>query len=137
MTEHKNPPIEMIAAIAKFETARASLVAFRNENSKLVETHDLLVAAYNDALKEAKTKYRSSVDDVGPKWGEFRAVTKTEIDARKLLELMPNAEGLVKIEYKVIKEEYDKAVEKELIPQKVQAQITSQGSVAIYGPKEL
>jgi len=131
-----NPPIQAIAAKAKFEAARAALEAFNNENAKLIEERALLVAAYNDALAAVKTEYKKSHTEIGKTWGEFKAVPKVEVDAARLLKLMPNAEGLVRIEYKIIAEEWKKAIGAGLIPDEVQSQVVMEGTPAIYGPKE-
>lgn len=125
-----------VAKVSEFEASREALIAFRNENSKLLDQYDQLVNSYNSALKEAKAEYAKSYKDIGSRHGEFHVVVKTEVDAKKLLDLMPNAEAAVKIEYKIDRKEYTKLVQAGLIPQEVVAEIETEGTVSVYGPKE-
>jgi len=118
------------------EATREALNSFIAQNSKLVEQYRLLVNSYNDALSEAKSLAKKYASEIGPRYGEFRIVTRTEVDAKKLLELMPNAEAAVKIEYKIDREEYNKLCKAGLIPQEVIDKIESPGPVIVYGPKE-
>lgn len=132
----KNPPLTFIAKVSEFESAREALIAFRNENMRLLEQYDQLVNSYNSALKETKAAYKQNYEDIGLRHGEFHITIKTDIDARKLLKLMPHAEAAVKIEYAVDRAEYTKLVKAGLIPQEVVAEVESIGSVSVYGPKE-
>jgi hypothetical protein len=132
----KNPPLVFVAAVSKMEAAREALNAFRTQNARILEQYDLLVTSYNDSLTEAKGLAKKHADDIGPRYGEFKISVRTEVDAKKLLDLMPNAEAAVKIEYKIDREEYNKLCKAGLIPQDVIDQIESTGSVTVYGPKE-
>jgi hypothetical protein len=131
-----NPPLQFHAAVSSFEAAREALIAFRNQNPKLLEQHDLLVRSYNDALKEVKAIYKQNHETIGPSFGEFKIRISTKVDAKKLIELMPNAEGAIKVEYAVDLDEYKRLVKAGLIPQEVVEQVESPGTVSVYGPKE-
>lgn len=132
----KNPPLLVTAKVSEFEAAREALSAFTVQNARLIEQYDMLRAAYNSSLTEAKAEIKKNAEDMGDRYGEFKITRRTEVDAELLLKLMPNAEAAVKIEYKIDREEYKNLVKKGLIPQEVVAQVESTGSISITGPKE-
>lgn len=132
----KNPPLTFLAKVSEFEAAREALNAFRNEHMRLLDQYDQLVNSYNGALKEVKAEYKKSYKDIGSRHGEFHVTVKTDINAKKLLDLMPHAEAAVKIDYKIDRDEYNKLVKAGLIPQEVVSEIETEGSVSVYGPKE-
>lgn len=132
----KNPPLTFMAKVSEFEASREALIAFRNEHAKTLDQYDRLVNSYNSALEEAKAEYKKNYKDIGLRHGEFHVTVKTDIDAKKLLDLMPHAEAAVKIDYKVDRDEYNKLVKAGLIPQEVVAEVETEGSVSVYGPKK-
>jgi hypothetical protein len=135
---NKPVPMRVQSALGRFKAARTNLEEFRRANARLVEEYDLLRDAYNSTLDHVKAVYRDNYDVVGSKLEEFKARTRTEIDAQKLLDLMgPAADPMVTVRYAVDREVYRQAVEKGLVPSDVIEQVETEGSPAIYGPKPL
>lgn len=134
----KKLPLDFQASMAKFEAARETLGAFRNEpkNARILETHDHLRDAYNEALNEVKTKYKENFEAIGKKYGEFSAVLKVEVDADRLLELLgPTVDPILKIKYTVDRVLYNKAVAEGIIPEEVVEEVEKAKEPEIRGPK--
>ncbi len=130
--------MKLQAALSRFESARANLEAFRKEYSDIVEDHDRLRESYNVALAEVKAIYKDNHEIVGKRYGEFKLSVPTHVDAEKLLKLMgAKADPLVNVKYSIVRDQYDKAVEKGLIPSDVIDEVQYEGSPRVSGPKEL
>jgi hypothetical protein len=132
-------PLEFQAAVAKYEAARETLSAFRNEvkNARVLETHDHLRGEYNDALLKVKQAYKKHFDAIGKKYGDFSAVQKVDIDADKLLNLMGSViDPILKIKYSVDRDNYYKAIAAGIIPSEIVEQVEAQKEPEIRGPKE-
>ena len=128
-------PMKAQAALARFEAAREALAAFSKDNSDVVEEYNLLRGAFNAAIDEMKAIYKDNFDVLGPKYGDFKAVVKTELSAEALMEALGQASGpYIVTKHSVNRKEYIKAVENGLISSEVVASVETQSSPIIYGP---
>lgn len=135
MPKKKNPPLPIQAAYSKFEAAREALISFRKRNEAVLDEYDSIVSQYNDSFDAVKEMYKKYHEEIGSRLGDFKCRVNREVDLERLLELVPAAEALVKTVSKLDLEEYRKAVSKGHIPQEVVAEVETEGTVVITGPR--
>ncbi len=133
----KTIPISVQSAMSKFESARESLRAYTERHKKIIADYDILRHAHNEAMAQVKQLYKEHADVLGTKWGDFEARTQTVINVDLLMTLMGDVvDPILKIEHKVDRDLYNKAVERGVIPSAVVVQVETKSKPAIYGPKE-
>lgn len=128
---------EMDNAISEFELVREALIAFRQDNTKVLEKYEALVEGYNACLNKCKNVMRANHERLGKKYGEFHVSTRTDIDVNLLLELFPDAIAFTKTAYTLDKKMYAACVKTGAIPEDVVEAVEVDGPVHVYGPKAL
>jgi hypothetical protein len=130
-------PLAAQAALSRFESARENLNSFAQRHAAIIKDYDMLRQVHNEALTHAKNVYREHYDNIGDRFGDFEARSRTDLDATKLISLLgSDSDALVRVEYKVDREKYLSAVKDGSIPAEV-AQEVETTKLSIYGPKEI
>jgi hypothetical protein len=126
----RSEPHEVKEAFARLARARAELAAFVKTNHKVVGQYDQLQASLNSSIAEAKALYEAHKDVLGPSYQGFVVSKRRAIDASLLVELMPDAFGLVKYAMPVAM--FDELVADGTIPEDIAEQVeTFTESIAV------
>lgn len=126
-------PPRVLATFAKYQAAREALGAFMTEHSDVLEEYMALQANHNSALGDAKKAYELNTEVLGPSYAGFSTQGRRSLDVERLIELMPEALGFVKIEHKLPLAEFDKYVAANVIPDEIHDEVVTT-SVIIKGP---
>ncbi len=125
-------------ALARFEVARAELYSFQTAHHDIIETYKALLGAAEDAMENCKKQYRIHHEKIGSSFGGFTAIHKTAIDADALIRLIgldrAKAIHILKTEYSVIRDQFDRAVGAGELQWDVVAEVEVK-SVSIKTPK--
>lgn len=131
-----SPSLVLKSHVARMEAARMALSSFEGENSRIIEQHERLKDEYNSAISEVSALYKREYENIGGTFGEFKITERIGINGAKLLELLPAADMIVSIEYKVDRAEFKKLVKEGAIPQSIVKEVEYVETVAVTGPKK-
>lgn len=126
-------PVEVEKAFARLERARALYAEHYNQNVKVIDVADKLRDKIAEAIGEAKALYQQHKDVIGPHYQGFSISKKRHVDAELLVELMPDAHGLVKLSIAV--KDFERYVKDGTIPDDIAEQV--EGYVeSVTGPRQ-
>ncbi len=125
---------EVFAAQAAFEGSLATYEAFRADNVELIEQHEHLALALNEALEVLKTALRDNNTLVGKQFGGFSISVPREYDYDALkAALGDEAAAYTKTTYSVDSKAFEEAVKAAIIPQEVAAAVVGKGTPRVSG----
>ena len=123
----------MDEALGRLERAKAELALFCEQNQGVIEQLEHLRAELGSAYEDAKVTYVQHRAKLGPSYGGFSVIQKRSVDANLLVDLKPDAIGVVKFTLSVA--ELDSLVAEGALEEDIADQVTVIKE-SITGPKQ-
>lgn len=126
-------PQEVSEAFARYESSRWKLQHFLQEHERIIEEYNELKREHDIATEDVKTAYSHHRDVLGESYQGFTISKRRSVDAKHLVELMPDLIGHVK--YSMAVAEFDELVLNGIIPPDVIPEVIDVKE-SVSGPKK-
>lgn len=124
-------PMKFQSAFSKYEAAKMTVAAFKQEHRAIIEEYEMLIRHFEEAETAVKVLYKENHEQIGPKYGDFKVIQPTVVDVDKLLQLCPAAEPWVHVKKSLLKEDFEKLQRDGTISAEVASEVEVRGSVQI------
>lgn len=131
--EPPKAPLDVIAEFSQLESARESVLEYFKEHSKIIETYEMLRSEANTKLKNCKSLFASH-DSLGDSYCGFSRGSARTVDAKRLIELVPDMLDFVK--YSISVEDFDRCVSEGIIDEDYIGEVLGE-TPRINGPKAM
>jgi hypothetical protein len=139
-------PSDVQAAHAKYQEAHTNLMAYRVENSAVLDTWEEMLQEYNSTVETMKLAYQKAAerdDGISKACGNFRVSRRRSIDVKKLRELLylsgaseSEIASIISTSYTALKDPYDKGVASGIITPEIAENVETY-TVTVTAPKAL
>lgn len=125
---------EVYGAQSEYEAALATYEAYRTEHKDIIDDHDHLAVALNEALERYKSAIRENHSIMGKTLGGFTVSVPRVYDVEKLKKLMGDeAMPYIKTTETIDSKAFEAGVKAAKIPHTVVDEVVGQGTPRITG----